>query len=258
MATLEKIRNKSVLLFVIIIVALLAFILGDFLTSGRTYFGHPTTVAKAGGVSVEYQDYQNRLAQAGEQLRNQGRDYSNDVLTQNVIQGLLTEQLLKKEYGELGITVTDKELTEAMTGATPHPAAQQMIYYLAQQLQLPDASGVTVFDAMQNPAKYGLRPEVSEELRRIWAAQEQDLENTMLNQKFMSLVTGLYTYNKLDAKSYYDDNATTRHIAYVNKDVAGISDDDIDFSDADVKALWNQERLTTASTKKPARLTTST
>ncbi|MDE6157292.1 MAG: SurA N-terminal domain-containing protein, partial [Muribaculaceae bacterium] len=41
MATLEKIRNKSVLLFVIIIVALLAFILGDFLTSGRTYFGHP-------------------------------------------------------------------------------------------------------------------------------------------------------------------------------------------------------------------------
>ena len=33
MATLEKIRNKSVLLFVIIVVALLAFILGDFLTS---------------------------------------------------------------------------------------------------------------------------------------------------------------------------------------------------------------------------------
>ena len=88
MATLEKIRNKSVLLFIIIIVALLAFILGDFLTSGRTYFGHPTTVAKAGGVTVEYQDYQNRLAQAGEQLRNQGRDYSSDVLTQNVVQSL--------------------------------------------------------------------------------------------------------------------------------------------------------------------------
>ncbi len=33
MATLEKIRSKSVILFVIIIVALLAFILGDFLTS---------------------------------------------------------------------------------------------------------------------------------------------------------------------------------------------------------------------------------
>ena len=91
MATLEKIRNKSVLLFVIIIVALLAFILGYFLTSGRTYFGSPTTVAKAGGASVEYQDYSNRLNQMSEQLRNQGRDYNNDALTQNVVQGLLTE-----------------------------------------------------------------------------------------------------------------------------------------------------------------------
>lgn len=96
MATLEKIRKKSALLFIIIIVALLAFILGDFLTSGRTYFGHPTTVAKAGGVTVEFQDYQQRLAQAGEQLRNQGRDYSSDMLTQTVIQGLLTEKLLNK------------------------------------------------------------------------------------------------------------------------------------------------------------------
>jgi peptidyl-prolyl cis-trans isomerase D len=242
MATLEKIRNKSVLLFIIIIVALLAFILGDFLTSGRTYFGHPTTVAKAGGVTVEYQDYQNRLAQAGEQLRNQGRDYSSDVLTQNVVQSLLTEQLLKKEYDELGIKVTDAELTEAMTGENPHPAAQQMIGYLAQQLQLPEASGRAVYDAMQNPAKYGLRPEIGDELRKIWASQEQDLENSMLNQKFMSLVTGLFTYNKLDAKNFYDDNATTRHIAYVSKDASSVADDEIEFSDADVKALWNSQK----------------
>ena len=52
MATLEKIRSKSVLLFVIIIVALLAFILGDFLTSGRTYFGSGMTVAQVGEKKV--------------------------------------------------------------------------------------------------------------------------------------------------------------------------------------------------------------
>ncbi|MCM1067524.1 MAG: SurA N-terminal domain-containing protein [Muribaculaceae bacterium] len=242
MATLEKIRNKSVLLFIIIIVALLAFILGDFLTSGRTYFGHPTTVAKAGGATVEYQDYQNRLAQAGEQLRGQGREYSNDVLTQTVVQSLLTEQLFKQEYERLGIKVTDAELTEAMTGENPHPAAAQMIGYLSQQLQLPEASGRAVYDAMQNPAKYGLRPELGDELRKIWASQEQELEANMLNQKFMSLVTGLFTYNKLDAKSFYDDNATTRHIAYVNKDASAVADDEIEFTDADVKALWNAQK----------------
>ena len=242
MATLEKIRNKSVLLFIIIIAALLAFILGDFLTSGRTYFDHPTTVAKAGGVSVEYQDYQNRLSQTGEQFQRQGREVSNDILSQNVLQGLLSEKLLDKEYEQLGITVTDKELTEAMTGENPHPAAQQMIYYLAQQLQLPEVSGSTLFDAMQNPAKYGLRPEVSNELRNIWAQQEKSVEETMKNQKFMKLINGLYTYNKVDAKAFYDDNATTRTISYVNKDIAGIADTDVEFSDADVKALWEPEK----------------
>lgn len=242
MATLEKIRNKSVLLFIIIIVALLAFILGDFLTSGRTYFGSPTTVAKAGGVTVEYQDYQNRLTQTGEQLRNQGRDYSNDVLSQTVVQGLLTEKLLQKEYDELGIIVTDKEISDALTGPNMHPAAYQMVMYLSQQLQLPEVSGAAVYDAMMNPAKYGLRPQAGEELRRIWANQEKEMENTMLNQKLMSLITGLYTYNNLDAKSFYDDNATTRHIEFVTVDASTVADDQIEFSDADVKALWDSQK----------------
>lgn len=242
MATLEKIRNKSVLLFIIIIVALLAFILGDFLTSGRTYFGHPTTVASAAGVTVEYQDYQNRMSQVSEQLRGQGRDMSSDVLSQNVVSGLITEQLLNKEYGELGITVTDAELSDALVGDTPHPAVYQTIGYLAQQLQLPEASGRVVFDAMQNPAKYNLPTSIGQELRQIWANQEKELENTMKQQKFMSLIQGLFTYNTLDAKNFYNDNATTRKVAYVAKDVASVGDDDVEFSDADVKALWQSHK----------------
>ena len=242
MATLEKIRNKSALLFIIIIVALLAFILGDFLTSGRTYFGHPTTVAKAGAATVEYQDYQTRLSQAGEQLRQQGRDMSNDVLTQQVVQALMTEQLLKNEYNDLGITVTDEELTEALTGSNPHPQAAQMTQYLAMQLGLPEATGAAVFDAMQNPAKYNLPAQVGDELRQIWGSQEKEIEQAMLNQKFMSLVTGLFTYNKLDAKSFYDDNATTREIAYVVKDASSVADADVEVTDADIKAVWESQK----------------
>lgn len=242
MATLEKIRSKSVLLFTIIILALLAFILGDFLTSGRTYFSHPSEVAKANGVTVEYPDYQNKISEASEQMRNQGRDISNDVLSQNVLQGIVAEKLFNKEYKELGITVTDNELTEALTGENPNPRAAQMTMYLAQQLNLPEASGRVVFDAVQNPAKYNIPANVGQELRNIWASQEKDIESAMLQQKFMSLINGLYTYNKLDAKAFYDDNATTHNIAYISKDVAGISDEDIEFSDADIEALWKSEK----------------
>lgn len=243
MATLEKIRNKSVLLFVIIIVALLAFILGDFLTSGRTYFGSPTTVAKAGEATVEYNEYQNRISQAGEQMRQQGRDYSSDVLSQQVVQGLLIEKLFQNEYNTLGITVTDREITDAMTGANPHPAAQQMISYLSQMLQLPAADGRAVYDAIANPAKYSLTKEQGEQLRQIWANQEKELEAQMLSEKFSRLVAGLYTYNKLDAKAMYDDAAQTRHISYAVKDASGVSDEDAGFNaDADAKAMWAQHK----------------
>lgn len=242
MATLEKIRNKSALLFVIIIVALLAFILGDFLTSGRSYFGHPTTVAKAGSATVEYQDYQNRMSQVGEQMRQQGREVSNDVLSQNVIQAIITEQLFKNECADLGITVTDAELTEAMTGVNQHPAAAQMIMYIAQQLNLPEASAASVYDAMQNPGKYSLPAQVADQLRQVWTNTEKQVEDNILQQKFNSLVGGLYTYNKVDAKAYYDDNAATRTIAYVSTDASTLADTDVEFSDADIEAYWKERK----------------
>ncbi len=238
MATLEKIRNKSVLLFVIIIVALLAFILGDFLTSGRTYFGDPTTVARAAGAKVEYQDYQSRLSRYSEQSRNQGYNYDNDMLSQQVISELLLEKLFQKEYEDLGIVVTDKEITEAMTGDNVHPAAAQTIAYLSQQLALPEPSGKQVYDAMMNPAKYGLPVEAGEQLRQIWSETEKNLEDQMLGQKFFRLVSGLFTANKLDAQSLYDDNAATRHLAYVSKPVNDISEEDVNFTDEDIKAYW--------------------
>ena len=131
MATLEKIRSKSVLLFVIIIVALLAFILGDFLTSGRTYFGSGTTMAKAGSAKVDYHDYQNRMEQLNEQQRNQQQTPDNDEMSQQVLRQILFEKMLEQEYSDLGITVTDSEITEAMTGAVPHPAAQQFIMVMS-------------------------------------------------------------------------------------------------------------------------------
>ena len=60
MATLEKIRSKSVFLIIVIGVALLAFIVGDALTNSRNLFGDQTTVAKIGNDKIDYTDYQRK------------------------------------------------------------------------------------------------------------------------------------------------------------------------------------------------------
>lgn len=242
MATLEKIRSKSVLLFVIIIVALLAFILGDFLTSGRTYMGSGTTIAQAGSAKVDYIDYQNRINQVSEQQRGQQQAPDNDELSQQVLQQLLFEKMLQKEYEDLGIVVTDKEISEAMTGAVPHPAAQQFIMVLSQQLGLPQPSGAAVYDAMQNPAKYGLPAEAGTQIQQMWAQQENALEQAMLQEKFGRLVGKLFTANELDARNLYDDIATTRHISYAAKDYASVPDQEAEPDEDDLRRAWEQDR----------------
>ena len=60
MATLEKIRNRAgVLVAVVIGMALLAFILGDFLNSGGALFSNSQfEIAEISGKSIPYQKYQ--------------------------------------------------------------------------------------------------------------------------------------------------------------------------------------------------------
>lgn len=242
MATLEKIRSKSVLLFVIIIVALLAFILGDFLTSGRTYFGTGTTIAKAGSAKVDYTDYQNRMNVVADQQRNNSRQTDNDELTQNVIQQLLLEKMLQNEYENLGIKVTNAELTEAMTGTNLHPAAQQFIYQMSGSLGLPNPSGAAVYDAVKNPSKYNLPPEVGAQLEQYWIAVENQVEAALLEQKFDALVNGLFSANEVDAQSMYNDVATTRHISYAAKSINSVPDEEIEVTDDDRRAAYNEDK----------------
>lgn len=240
MATLEKIRSKSVMLFAIIIIALLAFILGDFLTSGRTYFGTGTTVAEAKGKKIDYTLYQQQMERAQSQSRNNNVD--NDELAQDMIRNLLGQELLNQEYEDLGIRVSDNEIAEAMTGIMPHPAAQQFIYSASQNLGLDRIDGRAVLDAIKNPAKYNIPVEAANQLAALWAQTEKDVEQVMLQQKFYHLVQGLFTANELDALSVYNDNASTRHIAYVTKGYNTVPAEDVEVTDNDIKAVWEKDR----------------
>lgn len=127
MATLEKIRKKSTLLLVVVGVALLAFIIGDFFTSGRTLFGTGTTIAKVGDRKIDVQDFQRRNEEASQQMQQQQPNSKIDpaVMQAQVLQSMIQESLLDEEMNRLGITVTDAELSKAMTGANAHPYMMQ-------------------------------------------------------------------------------------------------------------------------------------
>ncbi len=208
MATLEKIRKRSTLLLIVVGLALLAFIIGDFFTSGRTLFGTGTTIAKVGGKKIDVQEFQRRYEQINQQQQQQADKIDPARLQSQVLSSMIQEQLLNDELDALGITVTDNELSKAMLGTTAHPA----MYQFAQQLgaQTPDQ----VYDFAFNPVKYNVPAETAQQIQAMWLEQERQMEQMLKITKFQNLLAGSIVANELDAKAYYDNNANTKHIIY--------------------------------------------
>ncbi len=236
MATLEKIRSKSVFLLVIIGLALLAFIIGDFFTSGRTLFGTGTTIAKVAGHKINVQEFQRRMEQVNQQYQQSGQKVDQAVLQEQVLQQMITEALFNEEVEKLGLTVTPAELTEAMLGAQ-----SQYVNQMVQQ-QTGIESAAVAHDMAFNPAKYNLQPEQAQQLKQYWIDLEKQIEEQLLSMKFQNLFAGTLVANKLDAKAMYDENAITNHIAYAKKDFSAIPDDKIDVTEAEIKAEWEKTR----------------
>lgn len=126
MATLEKIRSKSTLLLIVVGAALLAFIIGDFFTSGRTLFGTGTTIAKVGNEKIDIQEFQRRYEEVNQQYQQQNTKMDPAALQQYVLNQMIQERLINKEIEDLGIEVTDNELSKAMLGPNAHYAMIQL------------------------------------------------------------------------------------------------------------------------------------
>ncbi|MCM1076934.1 MAG: SurA N-terminal domain-containing protein [Bacteroides sp.] len=236
MATLEKIRSKSVLLLIIVGAGLLAFVIGDFFTSGRTLFGTGTTIAKVDGSKIDIQEFQRRVQDASQQAQAQNQRIDNAVLQQQVLNSMVAEKLFDEEIKNLGITVTDQELTDMMVGKN----SQYVDRMVQQQLGVPDAK--TAHDMAFNPTKYGMQQAQAQQLQAYWIDLEKSVEKMLLQQKFQNLFVGTLVANELDAKALYDDNAATAHIIYAKKDFSSLKDDEFEVSENDINALYNKDK----------------
>ncbi len=236
MATLEKIRNKSALLFTIIIVALLAFILGDFFNSSRTIFGPGTAAAKVAGESIDIHEFNRRVEEQHQAMQQQG--YTNvDVarLQAQVMNEMIYEALMNKELDNLGITVTDKELSQAMTGETALPQVVQIVNQYG--FERPEDFYNLAFKQTQN-----LPADQVGQIQQAWMELENQVEQQLKVQKFNSVFSGALVANKLDAKALYEDNAMSANIEYVRVDLSTLKDEDFVPTEAEIKAKYDDNK----------------
>ena len=247
MATLEKIRSKSVLLVVIIAVALLAFILGDAITNGRNLFGNNTTVAKIGKEKIDYQEYQQQRQRVDEMRRmdtyNRMGINDDQEVAQAALEALVGEKLLDKAVDNLGIRTTPELLRYYML-EDPGFMLPEMQTFIAnmQQMGLPVSTPAQAYQLITQPTAFGLTDRQVEPLMKSWVALESKYAQEANRQQYRELLFNSYKANDLDlaAMRRYAENSVNVKVAKKAYEEADIKKNKA--SDDELKKAYDENK----------------
>lgn len=239
MATLQKIRQRGVLLTVIIGLALLAFIIGgiDFnMITGNSR----TVVAEVNGNEVKIQDYEKMLDEMSTFYQIEtGRKNSDENTTmqiRNAVWNLwLNEQLLAEQCAKLGIVVSNDEIAENLSAASPNPMLMQLRAFYNPEKQAFDPALLTEFSKMV--ASGNTTPEMA----KYWQYLQRSIKSQLLQDKYLALTGASFNFNRIDARDAYNDKQAYK-LDYVSQSYFSIPDSAVSVSDAELRARYKMDK----------------
>ncbi|TND07995.1 MAG: parvulin-like peptidyl-prolyl isomerase [Bacteroidetes bacterium] len=251
MSILERIRSRAGLLVGVIMLALLAFVLSDFIggqfgLSG----GAPDAIAEIAGHEIKPQEWQQVMAQAENDfgLRTGGREKPNeqqiDQMQQQVWQSLLDKYLLEEgQYKELGLILSDDELAEQMLGNRPNAVMKQVFGdqqsgKIAPGFGLPN--GELDMNAVREYVK-SLSPDKEQTKLQFyqWVMTERVVREFLIKQKYFNLIKKGFYVTSAQARMEHKADSTLYTVHYVAKKYSDIPDSTVAITDADLKAYYD-------------------
>ena len=247
MAALGKIRKRGVTLVIIIGLGLFAFIAEEAVRSCEaTKNQQRQQIGEVLGNKVNVQEFQALVDEYQEVMKmTQGREnFSEEELNQikdQVWNQYITEQIIANEAGKIGLTVTDEEMQNIMKEGT-NPMLMQSPF-VNQQTGRFDATQLTKF--LADYKKNASNPQLAESYERIykyWQFIEKQLRTQTLAQKYQSLIAGSLLSNPVSAKMFFEGQNKESDIILASLPYSSINDNDVQVSDADLKAKFEEQK----------------
>ncbi len=248
MATLGKIRNHGVLLIVIVGLAMLAFIVGDFLSSSSTYFNRRKEyVGEIEGQKVHYLDYEAAKTQLEEvyKIETGRNDFDEDLsanIRNQVWQMLVSDYTMQAQAKEIGMTVTKDELADLCFGQNIHQIIRGRRAFYGPDGQFSAANLVRFLASLEQEPENAEQQANLDQAKQYWMYWENAVRITRLQEKYSDLLSKLVTANSLDAEFAYNAGQTSTTVEYVMKPYFAIADSTITVKNSDLKALYNQKK----------------
>ncbi|HTN67906.1 MAG TPA: peptidylprolyl isomerase [Dysgonamonadaceae bacterium] len=251
MATLQKIRNRAGLLVGAIGIALIAFILGDLLTSGSTFmrkFQDKAFVVDGSIVSTqqyfdrvtEWEDFQKMIS--GESTLDEN---ATSQIRDIVYQQMVKERILDLQSQKLGLTVSKEEMNDLVHGANTSPLLQQLPLFVNPETGMFDRETLINFLATISTDEVSLPPEqiaMVRQYKSIWLFIENLIKYQRLEEKYGALLSAAVMVNDVEASTTFAQSQQNADLMYAVQNYYSIPDSIATVTDAEIRSFYKDNQ----------------
>ncbi len=248
MASLQKIRNHGALLIAIVGLAMLAFILGDFLNSGSSFFNRSReNVGVVEGQKIHYTEYEAAKDQLTEVYKiESGRsDFDEDTHAQirnQVWNMFVMDYTLRAQAEKIGMDITPDELTELCVGENIHQILRSRRAFMDENGQFNREAVKNLIAAINEGSDDAAQNANLQQAKTYWLYWEKAVRISYMQEKYTNLLQHLIKANSLDAEFAFNGRQNGVSAEYVMQPYFTVADSLVEVSESDIKALYKQHK----------------
>ena len=248
MASLQRIRNHGALLIAIVGLAMLAFILGDFLNSGSSFFNRSReNVGVVEGQKIHYTEYEAAKEQLTEVYKiESGRsDFDEDMHAQirnQVWNMFVMDYTMRAQAKKIGMDITADELTELCVGENVHQILRGRRAFYGEDGQYSREIVKNLIAAINEGSEDSEQNANLQQAKTYWMYWEKAVRMSYMQEKYTSLLQHLLKANSLDAEYAFDARQKGVSAEYVMQPYFSVADSLVKVSDRDIKKLYAQHK----------------
>ena len=248
MASLQRIRNHGALLIAIVGLAMLAFILGDFLNSGSSFFNRSReNVGVIEGQKIHYTEYEAAKEQLTEVYKIEtGRsDFDEDTHAQirnQVWNMMMMDYTLRAQAKAIGMDITADELSALCIGDNVHQIIRSRRAFMDENGQFSRDAVVNLLQAINQEGEDAEQNANRKQAKDYWMYWEKAVRISYMQEKYTALLQHLFKANSLDAEYAFNGRQNGVSAEYVMQPYYAVADSLVKVSDSDIRKLYKQHK----------------
>jgi peptidyl-prolyl cis-trans isomerase D len=245
MALINTLRNKmGKLLVAVVAVAILSFILADFLGQG-SFTGDDREVGEIAGNDISLEEYQAKVQEIENQYilstNRQPGEREMISIRNSAWDALIAEHAVEKQYKKVGMQVTPEELWDRVQGRNIDPGIQQ-------SFTNPETGS---FDRQMFLQYLQSLPQQPAQVQVQWDLYKQNLKPARERVKYENLMLKTDYVTDAEAVREYRAQNTVADVEYLYVPFYAISDTAVNVTESAIKEYYkkNKENYKTEATR---------